>query len=372
MAVAGAATCALAGTLAGCGGLDAKLQAHQASSALQNAKVAAFTLHVDDPAGELSKLATSPADLKDTQTLVHAALRVTVDPAGDRTIGQLAQDHGTGPSDPVAALKASGAVELDWTQSGKQVAALRLVDGVAYARLDLAAFRAATGQEVPVDQLAGPDAPAQFATVVDGLKAGKWLSIDLAGLYRKADKAGMLEHQDRVGGLDPSAVDPKKVTALVHDLLDTVQAQSVTSESAGKDQQVTVSVSVKAKQALLAALDVIGRPQYASLVDADGTLPASLPGARAKVQALPDTPVTGAVLVQDGHVRQASVDLASLVALGKDAKAKQTVRTARVVVDVDDAAPALTVPAADQVVQVDPLVDLVLGSVASMQQGAAG
>lgn len=328
--------------------------------------MASFTLHLQDPAGELAKLTEGPDERKQVETVERSALRVTIDPAGDTTIGQL-KPAGTA-GDPVAALKASGAVEIAWTQSGKDVLALRLVDGVAYARVDLDALRAATGQQLPIDQLNTPDAPPQFATLVEGVKAGKWLSLDLAGAYQKADKAGLLE-AEKSQGVDPSAIDPAKATALVHDLLGVVQAQSTTTETAGKDGQITVAVSIKAKQALLAALDVLGQSKYASLVDSDGKLASSLPTDRAQISALPDTPVTGSVLVRDGHVRQASLDLASVVALGKDQQTKNTVKTAKIVVDVDDSAPALTVPAANQVVQVDPLVDLAVGTFAQMAQG---
>lgn len=363
----------VAGALGACGSLDARLEARQAADALKNAKVASFTLHLQDPAGELGKLGQGADMGTQLDVLERGAVRVTVDRAGDTTIGQTGSTTSgkDQQADPVAALKAAGAFEVAWTQSGKDVAALRLVDGVAYVRLDLAAFRAATGQDVPVDQLSGSDAPPQFATVVEGVKSGKWLSLDLAGLYQKADKAGLLDAEKQAQGLDPSAVDPAAVRSLAQDLLQAVRSASATSETVGKDQQVTVSVSVKAKQALLAALDVLGEPAYSSLLDADATLSTSLSSARSQIAALPDSPVTGSVLVEKGHVRRAALDLAGVVALGTDAQAKSTVKTAQLVVDVDDSAPSLAVPAADQVVQVDPLVDLALGSFAQLA-GQAG
>lgn len=360
-AAAGATTLALVGGLAACGGANAKVSAHNAAENLKNSKTASFTLHLSDPNGELAKSATSASDKKTAKILGDSALRITVDPPGNTTMGQITSKTGGNTKDVAAALKASGAVEIAYVHSGKDVVDFRMVDGVDYAKIDPAQYQAISGSPLPLDQLAGPGAPPALTNVVDGIKAGKWLSLDLADVYSRAKKQGLLDKITQAQKGSTNSIDPEKARALGNDMLGVVKANTVTTQGAGANKTVDVKVSIKAKAALLGAIDVLAKPEYKSLLGAGGKLTSTaLTSARTQINMLPDGPVTGTVTTKDDHVTKVAVNLASIAALSKDAQAKKDITTSQLVLDVNDSAPAVQSPASNHVVQLDQLVDTAL------------
>lgn len=365
-AALGVSSLALVGALSACGSVDAKLAARDAANSLKDSQTASFTLHFDDPKGELASLATTDGDRRGAAAVTAGSLRIVVDPAGERTLGQTTDVSAAPSTDIAKSLRKSGSMEIAYIDKGADVVTLRVIDGTAYAKVDLPKLRNITGEKLDPSALAA-GAPEIFSSVIDGLQAGKWLSLDLATAYEKADKAGLIKGLPAAISTPPS-LDPAVVKSFANDLLAAVKANSVTSQRSGKDSAVLVDVSVKAKAALLSVIDLLGQPKYAELFKTPGAsvLTDRLDAMRAGVAKLPDTPVKGTLTVKDKHLEQAALDLASVVALGNDAESKQKITSARLLVDIDDAADTVSAPAANQSVQLDSLVDLALTQVGSL------
>ena len=349
------AALALVGGITACGKVDLKQQVDAAQTNLSHAKAASFTVRIADPDNELASTAKTADDMNAARIFKAASLTFTVDPAGDRTLGDAGKAKPKS-DDPVSALKASGAFEISYANAGKTVLALRSVGGVLYARLDPTQWKTVAGKPLPLDDMNGPDAPPGTGPAVSGIRAGKWLSLDLAGLYTRAEELGLT----KANGANPAKLDPTRVQALAKKIVEAVQ-RNYTSTSTNKGDITTVQVKVKAKEALTAVLDTLGDPQFKDVLSAFGaTGDAWLGQAKAAVARIPAGAVTGSVTIRKDHFTQVAVDLGSITALATDPEAKK-VRTARLLVDVDDSAAAVTAPAADQVVQVDALADAVVG-----------
>ncbi|RKS75693.1 hypothetical protein CLV35_2170 [Motilibacter peucedani] len=358
----GAVSLALVGTLTACGSVDDKLAARDAMHNLRDAKAASFTLDLDDPKGELVSVATSADDERAARLAEDAVIRVTIDPAGDTTLGESSKQGATPSPDPVESLKKSGTLELVWSDGSTQVAAVRLVDGVLFARLDPQAWEKATGSALPLDAATAP----QFATVVDGLKAGKWLKLDLAGAYAKAKAAGLLDSVAGATGTTPQALDPGALRALGRDLVD---AADLTTDVSQDGDKTLVKYQVDVKKSLLAALDVVTEPQYSTLFGRSISA-SELTQARTSIGKLPDgTPVTGTATVESKHLTRATVDLAGIAKLSQDAKAS-AITTAKLVVDIDDSPKAVSSPDAGDTVALDTLVDMALAAAKGGMGGA--
>lgn len=365
---AGITTLALVGGLAACGDVDAQLEARKAVDNLKASKTASFTISLDDPDAELASLAEAEGDREVADRVTAASLRVVVDPAGDQSIGEASATPASDPTDIVAALKASGAFEIAYVDGGSDVVVMRMVDGVLAAKVDLPKIEEIAGEPLPLDELETPDAPPGVADAVQGVRDGKWLTLDFAAVYERLEALGLGDAMEQ-----QQSIDPGLATSFAKDLLGAVQANSVSTEKVGEDEQVVVDVSVKAKAALLATLDVLDDPKYAALLQGGqaaggASVTQGLELMRSEIEKLPDSPVTGQILIEDESVEQLSLDLASAVALGTDEKAKSTIKTARVVVDVDDEADAVTVPAAEESVDVNALVDMALAGLGGAVQ----
>lgn len=342
------------GGLAGCGTVDAKKSADAAAANLSAAKVVAFTLSLKDPKGSMLATAKTAEDKRVAQFIESSSLTVTVDPAGDATFGSAAKAQQTGPKDPVGALKNSGAVRLEVTRSGKSVIGLTMVNGVIYVRVDLAELSTVSGQDLN-KQLA--DAPPPLAPVADGLKAGKWLSLDLPALMAKYPE---LTKMGSAGGGAGAAgtPSPQALLGLQGKLLAAFEANSTKTVTTSGDQ-TEVHLAVKAKAFLTAVVDAM---------TATGAVPgkaSSLSKMKSDLGSLQDGTVDVLLTVKADHYTSAVLDLQSVAKLGKDPKAVAETEGAQLRVDLDDRAAAVTAPAAGQVVDLNSLVQSVLSELAA-------
>lgn len=355
------------GTLTACGKAEVKEQAKASSSNLSDAKVASFVISLDDPDKNFAALADTAEDKKVAQFLTQATLKVTIDPPGDTTLGESSKAAGT--EDTATALKKSGSFELEYANDGTSVFALRSIDGVMYVRLDPDQYQKLSGEPLPLDGLSQAEATLPGITKVgQGLKDGKWISLDLAAALGKADKSGLLK--GATGGAGSSAVpDPATAQALGKQLVAAIEANA-TSKTTRDGDKTTIDVSVKAKSALTAILDVMAKPQFSSLTQLQAlTGKDELADAKAEIAKLPDSSVSGTVLLTGDHLKRVTVDLGDLAALSQDDDAK-ALKTAKLVIDVDDSAPAIKAPANDDIVKVDALVDSALQTFGSAARGS--
>lgn len=349
---AGVVVLAGLGGLAGCGTVDAKKSADTAAANLSAAKVVAFTMSLKDPKGTLLATATTAEDKRVAQFVESSSLTVTIDPAGDATFGSATKAPATPTKDLAAALKNSGAVRLDLTHSGKSVVGLAIVNGVIYVRVDLAELSTVSGQQLS-KQLA--DAPPMLAPVVDGLKTGKWLTLDLPALLAKYPELSKMASAGAGAGATPS---PQALLGLQSKLQAALAANSTQTVTTSGDQ-TEVHLAVKAKAFLTAAMEALS---------ATGAVPgtaSSLSEIKSGLSSLQDGTVNATLTIKADHYTSAVLDLQSLAKLSKDPQAAKDAAGAQLRVDINDQAPAVTAPAAGQVVDLNSLVQSVLSQLAS-------
>jgi hypothetical protein len=329
------------GALAGCGG--AEQSATAASSNLADAKAAAFTVRLSDPKGSLATGATNAQDRKTLQYLLDSTVTVTVDPAGDSTLGEAASASPSAGGDLAAELKNSGSMAVDLSHAGTQVIGLKMIDGMLYARADLNALSELSGESLSED-LTG--APPQFAPIADGLKAGKWLSLDLPTLMSAhPELSGATSGSDATPG-------PAQLLQLRSKLLSAFQANSTKTVTAS-DGRTEVQLKVKAKgflTAALAAVDGAGLPTGSSLKEA-----------KSQLGSMPDGDVDALLTIEDGHYVRAALDVHSVAELSTDSAAKAETEGVQVLVDIDDRASGVSAPEPDQVVNANGIVDSLTG-----------
>lgn len=334
--------------LAACGGADDEQVAGTAAANLSSAKSASFAFHLSDPKGSLASGAATAQDAKALKFVTDSTLSVTIDPAGDSTLGHAATTQAGSGSDPAAALKSSGAVALDFTHAGKQVVGLRMIDGVLYVRADVKELSDLSGESV-TDGLAG--APPVLAPVTDGLKAGKWLTLDVPALLAQYPQLNAM-----ASGAGGAAASPQAMLQLRTKLLEAFRTNSTQTVTTSGGETVT-HLAVKAKPFLTAAFDAI-----------DG---AGLPGtsslARAKEQlgSMSDGTVDVTLTVKDGHYAQAALDAHSVAMLGSNPAAKVGTEGVQVLVDIDDQASGVSAPATGQVVDLNSLVAAALSELSA-------
>ncbi len=336
---AGVAVALGLGGVAACGAASGQQAADAATANLSNAKVASFTLHLSDPKGSLTASATSAAEKKSLQFIEDSTLTVTIDPAGDTTIGAAAAAP-TPSSDPAAALKAAGSMEVDLSHGGTSVVGLRLIDGTLYLRADLSQLSDLSGQQLS-DGLAA--APPALAPLVSGVKSGKWLSLDLPALLAKYPELATAMSSSTGTAASPQALLQLR-TKLLAAFMDNSTRTVTTSGS-----ETVVHLAVRAKgflTAVSAAVEASGLPTGSSLASA-----------KAKLSSVPDGTFDATVTVKGDHYTRASVDLHSVAALGTDARAKADTAGVELLADINDRAAALSAPAAGQVVALNSLVE---------------
>jgi hypothetical protein len=339
------------GVLTACGAADAARAETVATANLATAKVASFTLHLSDPRGSLAAAARAAENPKAASSLAASTLTVTIDPAGDATLGQTLTPSATpsGKLDPATALKNSGAMDLVLTHAGTQVVDLRLIDGVVSFRANLDEMSNFSGTSLTE---ALTSAPPALAPVVNGLKAGKWLSLDLPALL-----ASYPQLSSAISGAGTATSSPQALLQLRTKLLEAFRANS-TSRTTTENGQTVVHVSVKAKSFLTAAMDALD-----GVVGLSGATPLSTE--KAKVGSLSDGTVDLAVAINNDHYTRATMDLHSLALVSGDAAASKATEGVQAVVDINDHANGVSAPPASQTVSLNDLVKPLLSQLAS-------
>lgn len=372
----------LAGGLAACGKVDAKVDARTAWTNLEQAKVASMTMRLDDPKGELRAAMGEDAPTpEEWSRLTKASLRVVVDPAGDRSLAQ-AQTAGPTPTDAAglaAAMKDAGAAEIAVISDGADAAVLRIVAGKVFLKVDPAGLERLTGEKVDLGELAEGDGMQSVGKAVEALQAGRWVGLDLAKVFANPTVAEALKNGG-LGAAAGSAPDASLLTRFALDLRQALAGQ-VSSVEKVEGDRVRIDLAVKVRDALDAVLEIAQKPAYTSLwssalaqagaIGAPATEPGEDPLAelRRQISAMPDVTARATAFVEDEHLRQVRVDLASLMSAVPGNK----VTSAGLVMDVDDAAPAVVAPPAGDVESVDDLVSSMLESMSgALAGGLAG
>lgn len=337
------------GVLTACGGVDAARAGAAASENLASAKAASFTIHLSDPQGSLAASATTAEDKEAARYLSASALTLTIDPAGDGTLGQTPTTP-SGALPPAEALKSSGAMDLALTHEGKQVAGYRMIAGVLYVRADVNELSHLGGGSV-ADLLT--TAPPVLAPAIDGLKAGKWLSVDLPALFTKYPQLSR-----GMSGADPDTPSPQAMLQLRTTLLEALLSHS-THRTTTENGETVTHLSVKAKSFLTAVMD--------ALDSAGPTGMTPLATEKAKLGSLSDGTVDVELAVTKDHFTRATMDLHSLAMLGTDAAAKKRTEGVRAVVDIDDQGRGVSAPPAGRIVPLDDMVAPFLSQLTAAQ-----
>jgi hypothetical protein len=346
MGIGTAGVVVLAIGLAGCGAKSAQESADQAAQNLSSAKVATFTLHLVDPKKSLLNDSSMTASDKKSLAMVEdSTFRITIDPPGDSTLGGTPAASSGG--DLAKSLKNSGAVELAVTNAGKDIVGLRMVDGVLCVKADLTALSSLSGQDLS-SQLAG--APAELSSAVTGLKDGKWLCLDLPGLIAKNPQLSAL-----ASGAG-SQLSAQQMAELRQKLMAALNSNSTQSVSTA-DGRTVVTMKVKAKAFLTAAVDALGSTGVPGMP--------SVSDLKSQLSSMSDGAITATLTAKDGHYTQAALDLHSLAELSTDAQAKSSTDGVQLIADIDDSASAVTAPAAADSVSLNSLVEKVLSGAGS-------
>lgn len=328
--------------LAGCGGTSGGQDAADAATKnLRDAAVVSVALHLDDPKNSLAGSVSTPEEKRVQEYISESTITMTVDPAGDTAVGATPEAV---PTDPVEALKKSGSVEFAFARAGKQVLAVRMINGVLYAKADLAELSTISGEDL--DSKLSTGVPPSMSSVTEGLKAGKWLSLDLpAMLAEHPELKSMLSG----GGASLSAGTAAELQTKLLAALNDNSTKTVTSNGS----ETTVTMSVEAKAFLTAALDAFSAAGVAGL-------DSSLSDAKDEIATLSDGTVDVSVTVKDDHYTKAALDLGSVAKLSDDAEAVKGLDGVVLVADIDDSASPVSAPAEGDTVDLAPLVGTLL------------
>lgn len=325
---------------------------------LRDSRALQIAFRLDDPQGTAKSAMVAdsgpggdPAALADS--VLGGSIRLTIDPTGDTTLGQL---QAADPAAPAAEQLTRVNMALSVQSASGAVAQMRLVKGDLYLTVDrgrvqeLAEQGGATDFESSLDE-ALASAPPEYGPLVQDLVDGKWIKVPLA---RYADQLSAL------AGPQASAtpqVDGDKVAA---DLLAAVRPFTQVVDAGGQDGKRVLDVKVQAKQALKAAFDALKRsaPQVPGLSELDVT----------ELDAIADGTANGQVVLEDEHLTEVSIDLPSLIALSPEPPAQDLAGT-RLVLSVDDSADEVGVPDDVSDVDVAALVDQLIAQFGPMLGG---
>ncbi len=363
-----AGTLALALPLAaatGCGAEKKRTITAEFASAqtnLENSVGASFTLRVTDAQGNLKKAAVNDGSLADTlaDALVGASVTYTVDPAGDKTLGQLS---GTGTTLSAKTLNDSN-VAVVIRDDKTVLAEIRVVAGVLYLHLDLGEVRrlveAGGGKDFDsqLDSF-GTDGPPEASQLITDLRAGKWISLD-AGKY--VDQLSQLGEGLLGASGTPAPVDTKGLGA---DLFAAVKPYVKVTDANDSSKDRVLDVTVQARPALKAALAALKANKdlpFAPLLE--GATPADID------KNVKDGTAKGRITLADGHLTSFSVDLESIRSLAPEPGATSLAGVS-VLVEVDDSADEVKAPKDVSSVKLDDLIQQFLDGF-SNRGGAVG
>jgi hypothetical protein len=351
---------------AGCGAEKRKtIKAEFASAAsnLEGSKAASFTLRLDDAQGNLAKLAKKsdgapPAAVVDA--LLKGSITYIVDPVGDATFKSATATKGA--ADLKSALNK---VNLAFVvrDGVADVAELRLVAGDLYAHVNLteigrlATLGGAKDFNSSLDDAVTSMDP-RFAQGLADVRAGKWLKLPLSKyLDQLQGLAGSMAPQ--LGGsstgkkYDFNALG-KRAYAAVKPYVKVTDANDSSS-----DRVLDVNVQVRpALKALLALLQSEKGLPFAGMLGS--VMPSEID------KNVTDGIAHGTITLKSSHLRQVAVDIESIRTLSTD-PGTDTVAGARVVVDINDDAAALTAPTDVSSFDIGQIIDGFLQNLGSFQ-----
>lgn len=313
-----------------------------ASDNLEAAKVVSASFHLVDPNNAVADSCDDPEMAK--KALSAATLTVTIDPAGDSTLGKVSTDVPTSGTQMLAQV---GAMELAYTVAGEQVALFRLVDGVIYLKADLAAVSELTGEDL--ETMTGT-VPGDFDEAVDALKSGKWVKVDLNTILQRYPQLDTMLTSGY--GLDASV----SVQEMQQQLMSALIENSEKTVSSDGDTD-TVELKVNGKDFALAIEDILATAEAAGIGDPS-----------TEIQELGDGTVNMSVTVTDDHFTKATVDLASAQAV-MEPDSDTDLTGAQLIVDINDSAEGLTAPSEGDVVDMTDMVVQLVEAFGSMASG---
>lgn len=320
-----------------------------AAEHLQDSESLSVVLRFDDPAGTAKKAVTAgsrPMSPAQADLLLGGTVSITVDPAAGTKLRDLqTASPGLPPGEQLKLANVAMSVQAD----GGPVAQLRLVAGDLYVTVSLDKISDIAGKggsttdlDARVDELAA-QSPGELAPLLRDVKAGKWIKLPLA------------PYVDRLKGRQPPPSAPVDSRKLGMDLLAAVQPFVAVTDTTSSGSERVLDVKVQAKQALRAALQTV-----------KSTGPA-LPGLdrldTSGIDRLGNGTVDGQLTLDDDHLRKITLDLTSAVKLAPPgATPAPDLTGSTVTVDVDDAAEEVTVPEQVSSVDVNALVQQLIGS----------
>ena len=336
------------GAAAACGAekkRTVKAEFESAQQHLEDSRAAAFSLSVDDDQANLAKAAFKgddgmPKALADA--LLGGSITYVVDPAGDKTLGDLSSDKAA-TADLDTALKDTNlavVVKDDKATLGE----IRLVEGVLYAKVDLdevkrlAELGGTKDFDAQLDRSTA-DGPPELATALDDLRAGKWLKLDVSSVTDQLKELtdGFAQGFGASPAPKPSA-SAFDASALGRRVFDAVKPYVKVTDANDSSSDRVLDVTVQVRPALKAALKVLAATDDLPLPDVFGGI------TPAEVDAhIADSTAKGQIRLADGHLKQVSVDLESLRTLTTD-PGKDSFAGSSVVFEIDDSADELTAP----------------------------
>jgi hypothetical protein len=337
----GVAAATMVTGLAACGGDSTGSSGDEVMTAatanLEAAKTASFTFSLTDPNAVVAASSNDPEMVK--KFLSDAALTITIDPAGDNTLGQASTAT---PTTGTQMLEQAGAMDLTYTVGGEQRLGLRLVDGSVYVKADLAALSDMAGEDLEA-MLA--TVPGDYTKLVDGIKNGKWVKVDLRRVLQEYPEIDSLLMSESGVLLQDTTVNTQEMQK---ELLTALNENSEKTVSTDGDTS-TVELKVKAKAFAQAVQNLLPAAEAAGLDDASSD-----------IEDMGDGTMDMSVTVKDDHFTSATLNLSSAQAvLEPDSDVDLT--GAELVMDVNDAAEGVTAPDAGDVVDAtDMLMEFVM------------
>jgi hypothetical protein len=350
---------------AGCGAAKKRSIRQELTAAQHNladSSAVSFTLRLGDSKGSLAKAATSDDGLTaaGAKDVLGGSVTYTYDA---KSAGKISGVDADASESQLKTALADVHLAIKVADAKTTVGEIRLVDSTLFARIDVAEIDR-VAQEAGSDGFAQSfddviaSAPAQYQPALRDVKAGKWLQLPLSAYLGKL--------KDAVSSLPtPAASTQSEVRSTGKDLFAAVKPYVTVTDANDSSSDRKLDVTVDARPALKAALKVLQGVKGLPLAGAlGGVTPADVDAHVA------DGKARGTITLADGHLKQVTVDLASVVALDPESSAPD-LSGGSVVLDVDDSADRVSAPT-DNVSSVDVkalIDDLLRGFTESLHRG---
>ncbi|MCW2623106.1 MAG: hypothetical protein JWL64_2708 [Frankiales bacterium] len=328
---------------------DGKIQ--DAYANLLKSKSTSFAVSLSDPDGNLKKSlledsSSDPIKPETVDRILGGKITLSVDPTGTKTFQDI-QGMDV-QADPAAALKAVN-LALKVEDKDGPIAELRIVEGVIFASVDID----------KIDQIdkeaGGKGVGTSFDEQLSQLPGGTAIGPDLrAGKFLKLDLTPFIGQLAKLAGQTPtpsSTPAPDASKKLTDDLLAAVKPfTQITSQGKGD-----FDVEVEAKSALKAAAGVLSTSGLPGAKDLDLT----------EIDKLRDGKLKGAFSLDGDHLKEATLDLASIVAIAPADPKSPNLDGSKVKLAVNDSADGIGVPDKVSAVDLNSLLGFLLGSLGS-------